>query len=138
MKYAGAFKRLFAFLIDTIVLMFLYLGLDILFEIPIFHPLFFSLPLYGLCWIAAFLLTDCLYFALLESSSWQATIGKKILRLQVITLSGERIGFWQAILRYFAKMISVLSAYVGLLMIFWTKKKQALHDKIARTCVIEN
>ena len=77
-----------------------------------------------------------LYYALLESSAWQATIGKKTLGLEVTDLEGHRISFARATGRYFAKIISVLTFLIGYIMAGFTEKKQALHDMIAGCLVI--
>jgi uncharacterized RDD family membrane protein YckC len=77
-----------------------------------------------------------LYYALLESSSWQATLGKKALGLEVTDLEGRRIGFGRATGRTFAKIISAMILYIGFLMAGFTEKKQALHDMMAGCLVI--
>jgi uncharacterized RDD family membrane protein YckC len=85
------------------------------------------------------LLTDLaiwLYFATFESSSWQATPGKKILRLAVTDLAGERISFLRATGRHFAKFFSAVILFMGFVMIGFTQKKQGLHDIIAGCLVV--
>lgn len=77
------------------------------------------------------------YWALLESSAWQATIGKRILGLYVTDLSGKRISFARASGRYFAMIISTLTIGIGYLMAGFTPKKQALHDMIAECLVLK-
>lgn len=77
-----------------------------------------------------------LYYALLESSAWQATVGKKTLGLEVTDLAGHRVSFARATGRYFAKIISVLTFLIGYIMAGFTEKKQALHDMIAGCLVI--
>ena len=77
-----------------------------------------------------------LYYALLESSSWQATLGKKALGLEVTDLEGHRISFGRASGRFFGKIISAIILYIGFLMAGFTEKKQALHDMMAGTLVI--
>lgn len=76
-----------------------------------------------------------LYFALLESSSWQGTVGKKALGLCVTDLDGGRISFGRATGRYFAKFISAIIFGIGFLMVAFTDRKQGLHDMIASTLV---
>jgi uncharacterized RDD family membrane protein YckC len=76
-----------------------------------------------------------LYFAIMESSGWQATLGKQALNLVVTGESGERIGFGRATGRYFAKILSLLTFLVGFFMVGWTQRKQGLHDLIAGTLV---
>jgi uncharacterized RDD family membrane protein YckC len=77
-----------------------------------------------------------LYYALLESSAWQGTLGKKALGLEVTDLQGRRIGFGRASGRFFAKFISVLTLFIGFIMAGFTERKQALHDMIAGCLVI--
>jgi uncharacterized RDD family membrane protein YckC len=79
-----------------------------------------------------------LYFALLESSAWQATVGKKAVGLRVTDLNGNRISFLRASGRFFAKFISWAIMLIGYLMIAFTAKKQGLHDMIASTLVLKN
>lgn len=77
-----------------------------------------------------------LYFAVCESSPWQATIGKLALGLRVTDEYGRRIGFARATGRYFGKYVSVFSLGVGFLLAAWTRRKQALHDDMAGCCVV--
>lgn len=78
-----------------------------------------------------------IYYAQMESSTYQATIGKQILQISVTRLDGERLTFVRASARYFAKLLSTLTFFVGYLMAGFTEKKQTLHDKIAKTVVIQ-
>jgi len=77
-----------------------------------------------------------LYYSLLESSAWQATLGKKALGLEVTDLDGNRISFGRATGRFFAKFISTIILFIGYIMAGFTEKKQALHDILAGTLVI--
>ena len=76
------------------------------------------------------------YFAGMESSSKQATYGKRMLGLKVTDEEGYKIGFWHACGRYLAKALSFLTLFIGFLMAAFTEKKQALHDKVGKTLVI--
>jgi uncharacterized RDD family membrane protein YckC len=73
----------------------------------------------------------------MESSSWQATLGKKALGMEVTDMEGRRIGFGRATGRTFGKIISAFILYIGFLMAAFTEKKQALHDMIAGCLVIK-
>ena len=77
-----------------------------------------------------------LYFALCESSVWQATPGKLALGIRVTDLQGNRISFPRALGRYLAKILSTLMLLIGFLMVAWTRRKQGLHDMIAGTLVL--
>ncbi len=71
-----------------------------------------------------------------EASAWQATPGKRILRLYVTDLNGQRVTFARAAARNFAKIISSLTFLVGYLVAGFTEKKQALHDILAGCLVL--
>ena len=82
------------------------------------------------------LVASWVYFAGLESSAWQATVGKKLLGMQVTDTSGERINFIKATVRYLSKFLSSFFLMIGFIMVAFTAKKQGLHDFIAGTVVI--
>ena len=77
-----------------------------------------------------------LYFALMESSSGQATLGKKAMGIKVTDEQGNRITFGKASARFFSKFISSIIICIGYLMMLWSDKRQCLHDKIAGTLVV--
>ncbi|ARN84423.1 hypothetical protein GQ61_02785 [Candidatus Nucleicultrix amoebiphila FS5] len=82
------------------------------------------------------LIVDVLYFSLLQSSSWQATIGMKVCGIKVVGLDYQRISFLRALGRYAASILSGIILMIGYLMIAFTEKKQGLHDKLAETYVV--
>ena len=88
-----------------------------------------------LCWLLVFV-GQWLYFAMLESGKSQATVGKRVLGLQVTDRQGVRVSFGRATGRFFAKLISALPFDIGFMMAGWTQRKQALHDMIADTLVV--
>ncbi len=71
-----------------------------------------------------------------ESSSWQATPGKRLFRLRVVGLDGARLSFGRSFARACIKLIGVLACYVGVLPILFTRRRQALHDLLAGTVVL--
>lgn len=77
-----------------------------------------------------------LYYAIMESSRKQATVGKIVLNLKVTNMSGQRISFGRASGRFLGKILSSLILMIGFLMPIFTQKKQALHDMIAECLVI--
>ena len=78
-----------------------------------------------------------LYYALSESSSWQATLGKKLLNLTVTDMDGQPISFARASGRYFSKFIThLVPLAIGFILAGFTEKKQALHDMIASCLVL--
>jgi uncharacterized RDD family membrane protein YckC len=84
-----------------------------------------------------------LYWALLESSEWQATLGKKALGLYVTDLDGKRTTFGRTSGRFwsgrgisFVPSIGGLYYLIDCIMAGFTEKKQALHDMIASCLVL--
>jgi uncharacterized RDD family membrane protein YckC len=77
-----------------------------------------------------------LYYALMESSKHGGTLGKLAVSIKVTNLDGERISFARASGRYFARIITNMTLYIGYIMAGFTEKKQALHDVIASCLVI--
>lgn len=76
------------------------------------------------------------YCVLTESSTLQATLGKRALGLRVADLNGRRLKVGRAIGRYLAHMISAIPWLLGFVMVGFTTKKQALHDFLAGTVVV--
>ena len=76
-----------------------------------------------------------LYEALMESSSYQATLGKMIFGMKVTDLYGNRISFARAMGRHFAKILSGMILCIGFIMVGLTERKQGLHDLLAGTLV---
>jgi len=77
------------------------------------------------------IIVSWLYYALMESSSKQATLGKMALGLVVTDLQRQRISFGRASGRYFGMMLSGLLFGIGFLMCAWHERKQCLHDSMA-------
>jgi uncharacterized RDD family membrane protein YckC len=77
-----------------------------------------------------------IYFAAMESSQLQATVGKLILGLKVTDLSGNRISFSRALGRELAKLVPAFILCIGFIVTAFTSRKQAFHDFWARTLVV--
>jgi uncharacterized RDD family membrane protein YckC len=121
MIYAGFWKRFAAIIIDAVVV-------SVGTGIP-------TAVTFGGGTALVILFGPWIYEALMLSSSWQATVGKRVLSIEVTGLDGGRISFARATGRHFAKYISVLLLFAGFVMAAFTAKKQALHDIIAETLV---
>jgi uncharacterized RDD family membrane protein YckC len=86
--------------------------------------------------IIAVMIVGWLYFALMESSAKQGTLGKMALSLQVTDLEGRRLTFGRATGRYFGKIVSSAIMGIGYIMAGFTQQKQALHDIMAGCLVV--
>ncbi len=143
--YAGFWRRVLAYLIDVLLVFIVSTGAAAIAELALGVKL-------GITWgmaggirqgpsgVTIFLvrlIIAWLYWAGMESSDQQATLGKMAIGIKVTDLEGERISFGRATGRYFGKIISGLILCIGFMMAGWTAKKQALHDLMAGTLVVK-
>jgi uncharacterized RDD family membrane protein YckC len=150
--YAGFWLRFVAYLIDAIVLSVVY-GVLFLIGIAMVGVESLQSMARGMengdaAPSAAFIMmmisvlflgtiASWLYYAYLESSVNQGTLGKMALGLIVTDLQGRRITFGRATGRFFAKIITgLIPLAIGYIMAGFTEKKQALHDMIVSTLVL--
>jgi uncharacterized RDD family membrane protein YckC len=139
---AGFWIRGLAFLVDAIlVTVLVWIGGALVQGSVWIGGAFSSAPDPALEWLESAagmilaLLIEAAYFTLTVGHSGQ-TPGKRLLRLKVIRVNGEAVGFGLAFVRWLAQGISFLALGVGFLMIAFTRNKQGLHDKIAGTLVV--
>ena len=119
--YAGFWTRFVALIIDFVI-------------VAVGSGLIASAT-FGVGFLLSFVV-PWLYEAFMLSSEWQATVGKRAMSIAVTGLDGGRISFARATGRHFAKWISVCTLGIGFIMVAFTAKKQALHDMIAETLVV--
>ncbi len=130
---AGFWKRVLALLIDTLVLIPVSVVMGVVLGMLIALGGVGGLELVS---NLLGLVIGWLYFALMESSAGQGTIGKRVVGIVVTDLNGDRIGFGRATGRYFGKILSYITLLVGFLMAGFTQRKQALHDMLTSTLVL--
>ena len=135
MEYAGFSRRLVAAIIDGFILyavtfvISLPFGLSVT-GVPVDAMRANAIP--ALISVAVY----WSYFALMESSAKQATLGKLALSLKVIDEDGGRITLGRATGRYFGKYVSSIILLLGFVMAAFTARKRALHDILAGTLVV--
>ena len=88
----------------------------------------------GLMWLV-FPIVGLLYFAFMESSPSQATVGKRALAVYVVGADGARLTFKRAAGRYVAKYASSTLFGIGFLMAALSGRRLTLHDRLAATRV---
>ncbi|MDE3259767.1 MAG: RDD family protein [Gemmatimonadota bacterium] len=146
MTYAGFWKRFAAAIVDVLITgtfagiyaalgaWFYDFGMDTAGSYFAADALFLTVMIgFLICYLSI----DWLYYAIMESSSLQATLGKLAVGIAVTDLKGNRISFARASGRHFAKMISRMTAYIGYVMAAFTERRQTLHDMMAG-CIIVN
>lgn len=88
---------------------------------------------------AASIVGGWLYHALMESSTWEGTLGKRALNLRVTDLSGARVTFKRATGRHFGKIItSFIPLGIGYVVAGFTERRQAVHDMLSSCLVLRN
>ena len=142
MEYAGFWLRVWAGAIDVTLeaLAALLLTVIVDFLLKLTTPKFGLSPITvsyvtGIVFIFVLAIGAWLYSAFTESSEWRATVGKRIIGLEVLTASGGRLSFGQATVRHFMKFLSLFTATVGFMMAGWTKRRRALHD-MPSDCIV--
>ena len=122
-RYGGFFARLMALWIDGVICsigaVILILAMDV--EM--------SLWLSVVLWHGYFIICEAFYDG--------ATLGKKGMRIKVVSSNFEKITLGQAIIRNVCKYISAAIFYIGFIMVLFSNKKRGLHDVIANTYVIK-
>ncbi|GAA0137026.1 RDD family protein [Paenibacillus sp. YSY-4.3] len=133
--YDVLWRRYFAWAIDRIIAGMTALLIGFIFISPREFFLSESRDMDGLLMLLT-LLVQWIYYTAMESSKYQATLGKMIFGVIVIDDMEERLTWGRANGRYWSKLISSMFFGFGYLMAIFTNYKQGLHDKIANTYVV--
>lgn len=116
-NYASISRRFGAVVLDMLILL-----------IP-------GLVLSSLLPVAGGLVAWFFYAPFLESSALRATIGKKLMGIQVGDVNGHRLTFASALLREVMKLVSSFLFFLPHLLALFTERKQAMHDLVANSVV---
>lgn len=147
--YAGFLIRLVAFLIDSLITGVVGFVLLIPAMIVYFAAIFmsssdepnFTMFIIALLVMFISVLIEIVLFvaynAWFESSKYQGTPGKILLKLKVVGENGGRISFVTAALRYILKVVFSNFFYIGFIFILFNDKKQGLYDLLLKTYVIK-
>jgi uncharacterized RDD family membrane protein YckC len=76
------------------------------------------------------------YFAIPEGSRARASLGKRLLSIEVVDLNGRQLSRWRSTLRAVAKLVVMIFYGIGFLWAFTNPRRQAVHDLLARTMVV--
>ena len=83
------------------------------------------------------LLEFTLYFAVALKVGKGQTIGKWLMKVRVISLTHDRIGWWQSTERALGYGASLLEGGFGFVQFFINRNQQTVHDRIAETIVVD-
>ena len=135
-QYAGFWDRFAALVADVVVLVLL--GLGIGFSLVFLRTTMGLEPVWSESADKAIgFVIGWFYFAGMEASRFQATIGKLGIGIMVVDSEGGRVSFKIASWRYVAKLISWVVFFLGFVVAAFTPRKQAFHDFAANTIVVK-
>jgi len=81
------------------------------------------------------ILSFSVYFSFIVSK-YDGTVGKKICRIKLVTLKGEKITPCRAFVRFAAELLSAALFGLGYLIALFDPEKRTLHDRICSTRVV--
>ena len=133
---AGFWMRYIAQLIDGFLLSLIYAAFMVTLLLLGGTDLLQKTAMSGLS-MAFFLVLGLFYWVFFTGYCGQ-TPGKMLLRIQVVRLDGKELGYGQAFYReVIGKFLSGLIFFIGYLMAAFDDRKQALHDRMAKTYVVK-
>lgn len=77
------------------------------------------------------------YFTVLTSIWKGQTLGKKVFNIKVLQLDGTPLSLWDSFGRYGGYGAGIATGLLGFIQIFWDANRQAIHDQISSTVVID-
>jgi len=83
------------------------------------------------------LIEATLYFAIALKIGNGQTIGKKMMKIRVLSLTHHEVGWWQSTERALGYGASFLEGGFGFLQYFINRNRQTVHDRIAETIVVD-
>lgn len=144
---AGVWSRLAAFLIDCAIAKAISLGITrliVVLSLALLHIEGVTYP--ALVGAYSYIVVSVLYFTLLDSSVYQATLGKMLFRIQAIDINRHRLSFGKALMKYLIMWLLPVF-FVGnyiipaiLVMgspILFTPNKQGIYDMFTGCLVVE-
>jgi len=77
------------------------------------------------------------YFTVFTALGRGQTLGKKLLGIKVLQLDGTPLGLWDSFGRYGGYGAGIATGLLGFMQVYWDPNRQAIHDKISATVVID-
>lgn len=144
---ASRFVRLIAFVIDYAIVVSLgaglWTGLAVLlalftigFSVPDSPPGPDAIPWFDTLFALTLLVVWVLYFACQESSRYRASVGKRLFRMEILRLDGDKLTFGRAAWRTIVKGFGAMIYFVGWIASLFNADRRALHDFAAGTVVV--
>lgn len=145
-QYAGFWRRFLAYFIDSFIMFILSLTLQrcfgrdpfIAFKVKSLEELQqMQTSAYGTITTLIGLAFGLVYSLIFWVNYEGATPGKRLLAIKITKDDGAKITYAVSFIRWLSNFISAFALGLGYLWVLWDKRKQAWHDKIAKTVVIK-
>jgi len=137
--YAGFWERLAASLIDSIVITFIcYIAAGILGVGMTAFGMSVRTPRGEAFIMLVWWVMSLFYHASMEAGPQGATLGKRWMTLRVVNMHYQQISIWQAVGRFFGRVVSVLTIFFGYLIQPFTAHRQTLHDMMCGSLVVHS
>jgi uncharacterized RDD family membrane protein YckC len=136
--YAGFWKRYAAYFLDSFVVGIINLPVSVVFNLigASSGNESLALTMSMVAMLGGFVI-GIGYYAGFHASRGGATLGKMAVGIKVVRSDGERITFMRGVGRYFGFILSSLTLMIGFIMAAFTQRKQALHDMLCDTLVVD-
>lgn len=127
-------ERILAFLLDLITM-----GLVVLLLSLIFNGI---LKLYGTLEVISSIFTGCVimfYSLTLEYFNSGQSVGKKLMKIQVIKITGDKATFYDYLGRWIFRLLDIYSSFgaIASVLIASSSRAQRIGDIVSNTCVIK-
>ncbi|WP_164462073.1 RDD family protein [Bacillus sp. FJAT-42376] len=143
-KHAGFWLRFAAYVIDGfIVSIFMYLFIFLIAGAAMGSSILSGNPddiniVVVIAGYAFFLLVVLAYYIAMPVTKWQGTIGKKLVGIKIVDRYGQKLTIGKSVLRYLSMIVTGFTFGVGYIITAFTERKQALHDLMVKTYVIQS
>lgn len=133
-ELASLRERILAFLLDLITM-----GLVVLLLSLIFNGI---LKLYGTLEVISSIFTGCVimfYSLTLEYFNSGQSVGKKLMKIQVIKITGDKATFYDYLGRWIFRLLDIYSSFgaIASVLIASSSRAQRIGDIVSNTCVIK-
>jgi uncharacterized RDD family membrane protein YckC len=141
-RYGGFWIRLFARLIDAILINVVFIIVRIPFGMSVFGPTIganarvAAAALSAMVFVTLMSVVAAACYEIFFIAARGATLGKLIFGLRVIRADGSKVSLGVSAGRYFAQIISSITLGIGYIMAAFDDQKRTLHDRICDTRVI--
>jgi len=134
-RYAGFWRRLAAWLLDTVLVAAVFICALLVWSGISGHQSAWDSPATAV--LIAGVASSAFILGLWLNARLQGTPGKLLMGCQVVDAdTGLRISLGKSLRRGLAMLLSALPAGLGFLSIGWNRRRQGFHDRLSGTLVV--